>query len=100
MTKITFNKSDWTGETATIDVHDNKFTFNGNDFELRNFDTVKSDSDPKYDFHTVDFLCNGEPFGAAIRFECDAEWEYDCSDFYRTHKNPAALCAIVAANLI
>jgi hypothetical protein len=99
MTKITFNKSDWTGETATIDVHDNKFTFNGNDFELVNFITVKADN-PKYDFHTVDFLCNGEPFGTAARLECDAEWEYDYSDLLRAHKDPAALCAIAAANLI
>jgi hypothetical protein len=99
MTFITFNKSNWSGEEATINIRDNKFSFNGYDFELRNFNTVKGD-DPKYDFHTVDFYYDGELFGTAHRFECDDEWEYNCGDFYRTHKHPAILCAIVAANRI
>lgn len=99
MTFITFNKGNWSGEEATINIRDNKFSFNGYDFELRNFNTDKGDN-PKYDFHTVDFYYDGERFGTAHRFECDDEWEYNCGDFYRTHKNPAILCAIVAANLI
>jgi hypothetical protein len=98
MTFITFNKSNWSGEEATINIRDNKFSFNGYDFELRNFNTVKGD-DPKYDFHTVDFYYDGELFGTAHRFECDDEWEYNCGDFYRTHKHPAILCAIVLGTI-
>jgi len=99
MTFITFNKNNWSGEEATINIRDNKFSFNGYEFELRNFNTAKSDN-PKYDFHTVDFYYDGELFGTANRFECDDEWEYSCGDFFRTHKHPAILCAIVAANRI
>ena len=99
--RITFNKSDWSGEEATIDVRDNKFTFNGYDFELRNHRTEKAeDGDPKWDFHAVEFYCDGEPFGTAHRFERDAEWDYSTSVICRTHKNPAVICAIVAANII
>jgi hypothetical protein len=99
MTTFTFNTSNWSGEEATIKVRNNKFSFNGYDFELRNFNTVTGDN-PKYDFHTVEFYYDGERFGTAVRFECDSEWEFNSSDFSRSHKEPAVLCAIAAANLI
>jgi hypothetical protein len=95
----TFNQENWSGETATIKVRKNKFSFNGYEFELRNFDTSRG-GNPKYDFHTVDFYCEGKPFGTAIRFECDEEWEYSDCSITRSHKDPAVLCAIVAANRI
>lgn len=98
---ITFNKSNWSGEEATIKVRNNKFAFLGYDFELRNQQTVKSDDgNSKWDFHTVEFYYDGEKFGEAHRFECDKEWEYISGDFARSHQNPAVLCAIVAANRI
>jgi hypothetical protein len=95
----TFNQENWSGETATINVRKNKFSFNGYEFELRNFDTSRG-GNPKYDFHTVDFYCEGKPFGTAIRFEGDEEWEYSDCSITRSHKDPAVLCAIVAANRI
>ena len=99
MSIITFNKNDWSGETAAIEVCDDKFSFNGYRFEIRDFDTVKG-VDPKYDFYTVDFYCDGEKFASAFRFEGDEDWEYENEGLSRSHENPAVLCAIIAANII
>lgn len=96
----TFNKDNWTGETATIVVKNGKFEFHGYDFEVGEEQIDRSLGDPKYDFHTIEFKWEGKPWMTARRFACDKVWECGDEEFSRSHAEPAVLCAIMAANLI
>jgi hypothetical protein len=102
MTTFTFNKDNWSGEEATIKVYNNgNFVFHDHLFTVSPVSTVKSEGgDSRWDFHTIELSWDGSPWATIHRFECDSEWEFNSSDFSRSHKEPAVLCAIAAANLI
>jgi len=101
MTAFTFNKDNWSGQEATININNGAFKFHGHNFALGPVSTVKSeDGNSRWDFHTIELSWDGAVWATIHRFECDAEWEFTKGDFHRSHKEPAVLCAIAAANLI
>lgn len=93
----TFNKSNWTGEEATIVVKDSKFEFHGYNFEL----VAKT-----WDFDgevMTDYEVHGEGWDEAlfkVRKDLDDGFYCQTCGIHRTHKNPFILAAIVAANTI
>lgn len=98
---FTFNQENWSGETATITVKNNKFEFNGYDFELGEVTVIPDEKGNKlWDFYSMDLLWEGKVWATIYRFGGDECWGFDRDDFCRTHKEPAVLCAIAAANLI
>ena len=100
-TTYIFNKDNWSGETASITVKNSQFEFNGHNFTVGPIQTFKDkDGDNKWDYHTIELFWEGRKWADLIRFEHEPQWTFEDGDFYRSHKEPAVLCAIAAANLI
>jgi hypothetical protein len=92
---LTFDKQNWSGETATIKVKDNKFEYYGYQFELKERATKEESWITNY----VDVFVDGSLEYTFI--EIDGEYYYeDGFDFERSHKNPAILTGIIASNLM
>ena len=93
---LTFNKEDWSGEKATIKVKDNKFGYNGFQFELK-------ERNETYDgdhYKCVDVFVDGSLGFTFMEIDGEYYYEDECGDFSRSHKNPAILTGIIASNLM
>lgn len=99
---FTFNKSNWSGETATIKVSKNQFEFHGETFAIGPIEDIPDPegTDPKWSYSSIQLFWDGKPWQRIYRFGKDACWTFDSEGFSREHKEPAVLCAIAAANLI
>jgi len=93
---LTFDKQNWSGETATIKVKDKKFEYYGYQFELKERATKEESWITNY----VDVFVDGSLDYTLIEIDGEYYYEDDCGDFERSHKNPAILTAIIASNLL
>ena len=93
----TFNKSDWSGDEATIFVKDNCFDFHGYKFELdaRNYD-FDGETITDYVVHADDWDC------PLFTVKSDQQGAFYCENngIERDGSNPFVLAAQVAANTI
>jgi hypothetical protein len=94
--EYTFNTQNWEGETATIKVKDNKFTFQESQFELKHYTYEDS-------LEGFEILVDQEKLWNISRlkkYETNFSYEDEFGDFARSHSNPYILAAILAANLL
>jgi len=92
---FTFNKEDWSGQKATIEVKDNKFEYYGYEFELKEkTETIVGDQ-----FKWVEVFVDGSLGFTLVEIDGKYYYEDECGDFARSHKNPVILTGIIASNL-
>ena len=94
--EYTFNTQNWEGETATIKVKDNKFTFQESQFELKHYTYEDS-------LEGFEILVDQEKLWNISRlkkYDTNFSYEDEFGDFARSHSNTYIFDSILADNLL
>lgn len=103
---VSFNKSDWSGETCVMDVTlfagTWEFVIDGEDVHVRNKFRVPDDN-PKFAWTHYDVFVDGARTGYTVgKFDTDDLWEArdEMGDFCRQGDTPAEAVAKLLFNLM
>lgn len=99
MTTMTINPENWVETSTEITIKGNTVEVNGETLELVWNAPILEDN-IRWDYHSIEVRWDGRKFCTLGRFGDDTNWECFGTGIYREHKNPFALAAIMASNLI